>query len=159
MTGQLTLQTAMPDLRLVELLPEDAAAYYTLVDRNRAHLTQHGNYLDLGEATPESVLEDLMDPENRNARFGIWVGEQFIGRVDLNPRTVKDFVLGYWLGGEYTGKGYATAACAANSGTGQRPNTIVEGADHAAPRSRLPVPEPASPPCLHLLVIPILRIF
>ena len=36
-----------------------------------------------------------------------------IGRVDLIPRTPGDFVLGYWLGGEFTGKGYATEACRA----------------------------------------------
>lgn len=59
------------------------------------------------------MLEDLTDPENRNARFGVWLGDQLIGRVDLNPRTAEDFVLGYWLGGESTGMGYATAACAA----------------------------------------------
>ena len=93
--------------------------YYALVDRNRAHLTQHGDYLDLGEATPETVAEDLADPENRNARFGIWLDDQLIGRVDLNPRTAEDFVLGYWLGGEYTGKGYATAACTALIAYGQ----------------------------------------
>jgi RimJ/RimL family protein N-acetyltransferase len=113
MTERLTLPTAMPDLRLIELLPDAAAAYYALVDRNRCHLTQHGDYLDLGEATPESVTEDLLDPENRNVRFGIWLGELLIGRVDLNPRTTEDFVLGYWLGGEFTGNGYATTACAA----------------------------------------------
>lgn len=113
MTERLTLRTAMPDLRLVELLPEDAAAYYALVDRNRGHLTRHGDYLDLGEATPESVAADLTDPEHRNARFGVWLGEQLIGRVDLNPRTAEDFVLGYWLGGAFTGRGYATTACAA----------------------------------------------
>jgi ribosomal-protein-serine acetyltransferase len=112
-TERLRLPTAMPDLRLIELQPEDADAYYALVDRNRGHLTQHGDYLDLGEATPASVTEDLMDPENRNARFGVWRGEQLIGRVDLNPRTTEDFVLGYWLGGEFTGQGYATTACAA----------------------------------------------
>lgn len=94
-------------------LPEDAPAYCTLVDRNRGHLTKHGDYLDFGEATLESVLEDLTDPENRNVRFGVWLDDQLIGRVDLNPRTAEDFVLGYWLGGEYTGKAYATAACAA----------------------------------------------
>lgn len=119
MTERLTLQTAMPNLRLVELLPDDAAAYYALVDRSRGHLTQHGDYLDLGEATPESVAADLTDPENRNARFGVWLGEQLIGRVDLNPRTAEDFVLGYWLGGEFTGKGYATTACAALIAYGQ----------------------------------------
>ena len=111
--GRLTLPTDLPDLRLIALAQEDAAAYFALVDRNRAHLTQHGDYLDLGEATPETVAEDLADPDNRNARFGIWRSEHLIGRVDLNPRTAEDFVLGYWLGGEYTGQGYATTACAA----------------------------------------------
>ena len=119
MTARLTLSTAMPDLRLVKLAPADAAAYYALVDRNRAHLTQHGDYLDLGEATPETVAEDLADSDNRNARFGIWLGGQLIGRADLNPRTAEDFVLGYWLGGEYTGQGYATTACAALIAYGQ----------------------------------------
>jgi RimJ/RimL family protein N-acetyltransferase len=119
MTERLTLETAIPDLRLVELLPDDAAAYYALVERNRGHLTQHGDYLDLGEATPQSVFEDLTDPENRNARFGIWLGDQLVGRADLTPRTAEDFVLGYWLGGEFTGKGYATAACTALIAYGQ----------------------------------------
>lgn len=112
-TERLTVPTEMPGLRLVELLPEDAVAYYALVDCNRGHLTQHGDYLDLGEATPASVLEDLTSPGNRNARFGVWLSDQLIGRVDLSPRTAGDFVLGYWLGGEFTGKGYATTACAA----------------------------------------------
>src|SRR5215217_8151239 len=34
-------------------------------------------------------------------------------QADLNARTPGNFVLGYWLGGEFTGKGYATAACKA----------------------------------------------
>ena len=55
----------------------------------------------------------MIDPENRNIRFGVWLNEHLIGRVDLNPRTPEDVVLGYWLGGEYTGHGYATAACRA----------------------------------------------
>ncbi|MDQ2653283.1 MAG: GNAT family N-acetyltransferase [Chloroflexota bacterium] len=118
-TERLTLPTAMPGLSLIELLPEDTDAYYALGDRNREHLIQHGDYLDLDEATPESVAEDLADPENRNARFSVWLGEQLVGRVDLNPRTPEDFVLGYWLGGEYTGKGYATTACAALIAYGQ----------------------------------------
>jgi RimJ/RimL family protein N-acetyltransferase len=106
-----TLNTTLPQLRLVELTPDDARAYFDLVDRNRAHLTQHGDYLDLGEATPESLAAELSDPENRNIRFGLWLNDRLVGRVDLNPRTPEDVVLGYWLGGEYTGHGYATVAC------------------------------------------------
>jgi len=108
-----TIVTDMPNLRLMALCPEDADAYYDLVDRNRRHLTQHGDWTDLGEATPESVHADLVHFEGLNTFFGIWLDEQLIGRVDLNPRTDGNFVLAYWLGGEFTGEGYATAACQA----------------------------------------------
>lgn len=111
MLSRLTLSTAVPNLRLIELTIDDLPAYFVLVDRNRAHLTQHGDYGDLGEATPESLAEELNDPQNTNHRFGVWLGGRLIGRVDRNPRTTEDVVLGYWLGGEYTGRGYATAAC------------------------------------------------
>ena len=110
---QTTIPTGIPDLRLVALTFEDAGAYYDLVDRNRDHLTQHGDYEDLGGATPESARASLDNPDGRNAQFGIWLGERLIGRADLGPRTPGHFVLGYWLGGQYTGKGYATVACAA----------------------------------------------
>ena len=108
-----TIATAIPNLRLVALSPEDTDAYYGLVDRNRGHLTQHGDFQELGEATPGSVAAELSAPDDRNARFGIWLDGRLIGRADLNPRTPGNFVLGYWLGSEFTGKGYATAACKA----------------------------------------------
>jgi ribosomal-protein-serine acetyltransferase len=111
--GRTTIATAFPHPRLIELTPDDAQAYYDLVDRNRDHLTQHGDYLWLKEATPESVEAELSDPEHRNIRFGVWLDDRLIGRVDSNPHSPGNFVLGYWLGREYTGKGHATAACRA----------------------------------------------
>lgn len=108
-----TIATDLPSLRLVALGPDDAEAYYALVDRNREHLTQHGDYTELGRATPASVAEELRDQQVGNARFGIWLDDALIGRADLSPRVPGHFVIGYWLGGEYTGRGYATRACAA----------------------------------------------
>ena len=66
-----TISTGIPTLELVPLPPDDAQAYYDLVDRNRAHLTQHSDYQDLGEATPESTKASLDNPDGRNAQFGI----------------------------------------------------------------------------------------
>jgi RimJ/RimL family protein N-acetyltransferase len=108
--GRTTIATAIPALRLVALSPDNAEAYYELVDRNRTHLTQYGDWPDLGDATPESVQASLSDLDDRNAQFGIWLEGRLIGRTDLNARTPGNFVLSYWLGGEFTGKGYATAA-------------------------------------------------
>jgi ribosomal-protein-serine acetyltransferase len=110
---RLTIATDIPNLRLVALTPDDAEAYYDLIDRNRGHLTQHGDWTELGEATPESAKASLDNPDGRNAQFGIWLEERLIGRADLCPRTPGNVVLGYWLGSEFTGKGYATAACKA----------------------------------------------
>lgn len=45
--------------------------------------------------------------------------ETLVGRADLNPRGEDNFVLGFWLGGDFTGHGYATAACAALIAYGQ----------------------------------------
>jgi hypothetical protein len=91
----MAITTDIPNLRLVALNREDADAYYALVDRNRTHLTQHGDWTDLGAATPESVAASLNPLDDRNARFGIWLDGQLIGRADLNPRTPGNFVLGY----------------------------------------------------------------
>jgi hypothetical protein len=38
-----TIATIIPALQLVELCADDAEAYYHLIDRNRTHLTQHGD--------------------------------------------------------------------------------------------------------------------
>lgn len=108
-----TIATDIPTLRLVALSPDDADAYYELVDRNRTHLTQYGDWTELAEATRESVVSSLTNPEDRATQFCIWLDERLIGRTDLNRRTPGKFVLGYWIGSEFTGKGYATAACRA----------------------------------------------
>ena len=107
------IATERAGLRLSELTLDDAHAYYDLVDRNRDHLTKHGDYSDLGQATPESVTESLSGPLDKNARFGIWLDGLLIGRADLSPRTPGHFVIGYWLGHQHTGRGYATIACRA----------------------------------------------
>lgn len=108
-----SITTGRVGLTLSTLTLDDAPAYYALVDRHRDHLTQHGDYADLGQATPESVAEGLGDPHDKNARFGIWLDGTLIGRADLSPRAPGHFVIGYWLGHDSTGKGYATMACRA----------------------------------------------
>lgn len=113
------IPTELPGLELIDLSQDDAHDYYQLVNRNRDHLSRHGDYLDLKQATLETVVEGLANPEGTNAKFGIWLNGVLIGRVDLSPRAPGRFVIGYWLGGDYTGNGYVTMACKALIHDGQ----------------------------------------
>jgi len=108
-----TITTAIPGLRLTEFVPADAPTYYSLVDRNRTHLSQHGDYTELTHATLASVTKHLTEPAGEQRRFGIWLNDTLIGRADVSPRLPGHIVIGYWLGSEYTGNGYATIACKA----------------------------------------------
>lgn len=91
----------------------DVDAYYSLVDRNRDHLTRHGDYSFAIDATPELIRDQLTEIPRETTAFGIWVGDDLAGRVDLIRHTSKRFGLGYWIGEAFTGRGVATAAIAA----------------------------------------------
>jgi RimJ/RimL family protein N-acetyltransferase len=50
---------------------------------------------------------------SKTTAFGIWVGDDLAGRVDLIRHTPERFGIGYWLGEAFTGRGVGTAAVAA----------------------------------------------
>lgn len=100
-----------PPFELRELTIDDADAYYGVLDRNRAHLTQHGDYAAEGAATPESVRDHLESTWAPSLRFGIWLGDDLIGRVDLIAVNPPRYSIGYWIGAGHTGEGFVTEAC------------------------------------------------
>ena len=104
---------AVDDVALRQLSLADTDAYYSLVDRNRGHLTCHGDYTFAVDATPELIRNQLTEIPRETTAFGIWVGDDLAGRVDLIRHTPERFGLGYWLGEAFTGRGIATAAVAA----------------------------------------------
>ncbi len=68
----------------------------------------------------------------------MWLGETLIGRVDLVPVDPPSYVIGYWLGEESTGRGYATAACRAVIDYAQQfllASDIFAGVTHGNKRS------------------------
>ena len=103
------LRTGDAAVRLKELTVADAEAYYALVDRNRAHLTQFGNYQDEGVATLEWVKSSLARAA-AGLRFGIWEQSELLGRVELVPKLPGHYALGYWLDREHLGRGIMTTA-------------------------------------------------
>ena len=107
------LPTACAGVELRELTCREAEAFFDLVCANREHLTRFGDYEDLAASTLEDIEAYFADPPDSDLRMGIWQGHELVGRVDLSPVARRTFVLGYWIGSEYTGRGYATAACQA----------------------------------------------
>jgi RimJ/RimL family protein N-acetyltransferase/8-oxo-dGTP pyrophosphatase MutT (NUDIX family) len=107
------LATARRGLSLRELTVADADHYFALIDRNRLHLTRHGDYSGMATITSAQVQASLATPTDDNTRFGIWLDDRLVGRVDLNPYNPPNYVLGVWLDEATTGKGHATHACRA----------------------------------------------
>lgn len=57
----LEIETAVAGLTLRGLTAEQAEEYYALIDRNREHLTQHGDYQALAAADRKTARAELLD--------------------------------------------------------------------------------------------------
>lgn len=92
----------------------DVKEIFELIDRNRDHLSQNGE--DTAEKYPtlESVEKSISNPSNpKRLRFAIRNFEgELVGSINLTPldSKPKKGEIGYYLGGEFTGKGYASRA-------------------------------------------------
>jgi RimJ/RimL family protein N-acetyltransferase len=106
-----TIRTATAALTLRPLTAVHAPIYFEVLDRNRAHLSQHGDYQDEANATEEWVVDHL--GEHAPDRYGIWLDQHLIGRIDLVHVEPPRYGLGYWLSHDATHRGYATVACGA----------------------------------------------
>lgn len=104
------LKTTIPSLSLGPLTEHHSSALYELIQQNRSHLTAHGDYTELVALPMEALAAELTETSNRTLRFGIFLEQELIGRVDLIAVDPPRYGLGYWVGGRSTGKGYATAA-------------------------------------------------
>lgn len=109
----LSLDTGMAGIVLRELVSADLDAYYDLVDRNRGHLNQRGDYAFEANATADDIAGYFAAPWDTNIRFGVWLENALVGRIDLVPINPPRWVIGYWLDAALTGRGIATAGCRA----------------------------------------------
>lgn len=111
-------------LVLRELDASEAQAFGDLVARNRGHLME-GN----GSLPPdavEDVVASMCFRLDRSFGFGLWLDDTLIGHVtvghlsyspgapeELTAPSSTSWGIGYWLGSEFMGHGYATEACRA----------------------------------------------
>jgi len=98
------------------LTPADARELWELIDRNRRHLSRFGDDIAGNYLTFESVRDRIDKPPQ-----GVWEYRcairdaetaQMVGFVKLTllPHLYRVVEIGYWLGEEFTGLGYATKA-------------------------------------------------
>jgi len=107
------LATADDSLELREFGPADVAEYHALVQRNAAHLTRLGDYRDEVASSTTDVAYRFAERTEVPVRFGVYLQQRLVGRVDLVPVEPPRYGLGYWLSEDVTGRGHATAAVAA----------------------------------------------
>lgn len=95
---------------LRQFTPQDAEEIFALIDRNRDHLSQHGENTADKYPTLESVRESIENPKNPNRlRFAIRNRDgRFIGSINLTPDedNAKQAEVGYYLGEEFSKQGY-----------------------------------------------------
>jgi RimJ/RimL family protein N-acetyltransferase len=97
---------------LRQLIPEDAEAYFKLIEYDPDHLRQHGDRTADKYPDVLSVRRSIEYPENpAKYRFGIWDddldGGTMVGSNNLTPKGEGRAELGYLVGKQYIGRGYA----------------------------------------------------
>lgn len=105
-----TIAVKEQNIILRKLTREDAPALFSLIDSNRAHLSQHGELTAKRYKTLDSVIESILLPENPfQMCYGIWKELELIGNINLTLTKKRNQAkLGYYLGKQYTRKGYMT---------------------------------------------------
>jgi ribosomal-protein-serine acetyltransferase len=76
-------------------------------------LTRYGDYSEMTAASLEEHAANIAALPDGSLKMGIWAQHELAGEVDLNEAAPGQWVLGYWLGGQFCGCGIMSAACQA----------------------------------------------
>lgn len=97
-------------VQLQELGMVDAQELFDLIDYDRLHLDEYGPIFIGAIETPGDVSLYLAQQDGLKNRFGIWDQGKLRGEIDFMPRAGGEAEVGYWVGKEHTGHGYASRA-------------------------------------------------
>lgn len=95
------------------LTVDDAQRYFDLIDHDREHFRRVREPTADKYPTVESVRRSLEAAEQNGTgrvRLGIWSGHVMVGSINYEPIDTNTVEMGYWVGGAYTGHGYAARA-------------------------------------------------
>lgn len=100
-------------LRLTSFTLADAPDIFSLIDQNRNHLSQYGDDTAKKYPSLKEVVKSIVEPKPRRTRFavrtqdGVYTGTINVETDESDPTTAE---IGYYLGKEFQGHGYATEA-------------------------------------------------
>lgn len=101
-------------LLLRQFTPQDSEEIFSLIDRNRAHLSQFGDTTAQKYPTVESVRESIEQPKNpKRLRFCMRNRQgQLVGSINITPdeNDPTTAEIGYYLGSEFQKQGYMRKA-------------------------------------------------
>lgn len=93
------------EITLKQMQSADVEALYSIIDRNREHLSRFGDETATNYPSLESYQLRLAVPSPDEYRFGIWDQDEAVGFIKLTKQAQGTAEIGYWLGEEFTGKG------------------------------------------------------
>jgi len=104
------IKTGIEALVLRTIKAPDVDALYDLIQANRAHLTQNGDYIEMVERSHEEIKNEFVDGEQNSEVFGLQYFDHLIGSVSLIRYEESVFGLGYWISADQSGKGLMSEA-------------------------------------------------
>jgi len=97
-------------VNLKTFVVDDAPEIFSLINRNREHLSQFGDETSHKYPNLESVVSNITNPKKpTRRRFAIRnQNKELVGSINITPDVgdPTSAEIGYYLGSEYTGKGY-----------------------------------------------------
>ncbi|MFO0887036.1 MAG: GNAT family protein [Candidatus Saccharimonadales bacterium] len=95
---------------LRQLTVEDAQTYFDLIDHDREHYSQFDDVTAKKYQVVGDVEDSIINQKPNKYRFGIWDGDVMVGSNNLTVLEDGSAEIGYWVGSQYTGQGYASRA-------------------------------------------------
>jgi ribosomal-protein-alanine N-acetyltransferase len=98
------------DIQISILSEDDAEELFLLIYRNREHLSQFGEGTAKKYPDVESVKQSIRACPLEMVRFVIKNNGVIVGFIKITQKNIRLAEIGYYLGKEFTGKGYTKIA-------------------------------------------------
>lgn len=103
-----SISTALPGVGLRALEVADAPVLASVISENVAHLTRHGDYVDLVAMDTDALERMLSRRDVAGFYFGIFSAARLVGVACLVPVDPPRYGCGFWLAEAATGCGVMT---------------------------------------------------